>query len=181
MKKWGCCLGRVEGKAGRETEICVPGTDPTSLCVIVHHPHTSIANRTENTGTTVGREFSLTPPTHLHCIHCRYEEAAKMKNKADELMTWEEEKWHNERQAEMYSKEMRFKKKLKTELIALKKRIQLGKAEMKRQRQRELQRLLQRYQNVKRELDRQHSLERVRMDKVSKNANKSRAAAKARR
>lgn len=104
-----------------------------------------------------------------------------MKNKADELMTWEEEKWHNERQADMYQKEMRFKKRLKTELIALKKRIQLGKAEMKRQRQKELERLLQRYQNVKRELDRTQRLERVRFDKAMKVQTAGITAAKARR
>lgn len=104
-----------------------------------------------------------------------------MKNKADELMTWEEEKWHNERQADMYQKEMRFKKRLKVELIALKKRIQLGKAEMKRQRQRELEQLLQRYQNVKRELDRTQRLQRVKYDKASKVQVAGLKAAKARR
>ncbi len=104
-----------------------------------------------------------------------------MKNKADELMTWEEEKWHNERQAEMFQKEMRFKQKLKVELVALKKRIQLGKAEMKRQRQAELERLLQRYQNVKRELERTQRLERVKFDKVTKVQKAGISAAKARR
>jgi len=68
-----------------------------------------------------------------------------MKTKADELMSWEEEKWNNERQAEMYQKEMRFKQKLRLELEALKKRIQSGKGEQKRQRQISLERLLQRY------------------------------------
>ena len=104
-----------------------------------------------------------------------------MKNKADELMTWEEEKWHNERQAEMFQKEMRFKQKLKVELVALKKRIQLGKAEMKGQRQSELERLLQRYQNVKRELERTQRLERVKFDKTAKVQMAGINAAKARR
>ncbi len=76
-----------------------------------------------------------------------------MKQKADELMAWEEEKWNNEKQALMYQKEMRFKHRLKSELVALKMRIQSGKQELKRQRQIELERLLRRYQNVKRELD----------------------------
>lgn len=92
-------------------------------------------------------------------------------------MTWEEEKWHNERQVQMYQKEMRFKAKLKQELVALKDRIQLGKAEMKRQRQRELEQLLQRYQNVKRELDRTQSLERGKFEGASKvRMNKIKAA-----
>jgi len=102
-----------------------------------------------------------------------YAEAAKIKQKADELMAFEEEKWNNERQAEMYQKEMRFKQKLRLELHALKKRIQQGKAEMTRQRQGELERLLQRYQNVKRELEQQQRMERVRSAKQSTIRNRS--------
>lgn len=97
-----------------------------------------------------------------------YAEAARIKGKADDLMAFEEEKWNNERQAEMFQKEMRFKQKLYLELQALKKRIQQGKAEMMRQRQSELERLLQRYQNVKRELEQQQRLERMRADKAAK-------------
>lgn len=111
----------------------------------------------------------------------RYEEAALMKNKADELMTWEEEKWHNEIQAAMYGKELRFKEKLNAELVALKRRIQQGKAEMKRQRQHELELLLRRYQNVKRELDRTQRMDRVSFQKVYKVQTASIAAAAARR
>lgn len=88
-------------------------------------------------------------------------------------MAFEEEKWNNERQAEMYQKEMRFKQKLRLELHALKKRIQQGKAEMTRQRQGELERLLQRYQNVKRELEQQQRMERVRTAKQSTIRNRS--------
>ncbi|CAE7950024.1 unnamed protein product [Symbiodinium sp. KB8] len=88
-------------------------------------------------------------------------------------MAFEEEKWNNERQAEMYQKEMRFKQKLRLELHALKKRIQQGKAEMTRQRQGELERLLQRYQNVKRELEQQQRMERVRSAKQSTIRNRS--------
>lgn len=111
----------------------------------------------------------------------RYEEAALMKNKADELMTWEEEKWHNETQAAMYGKELRFKEKLNTELVALKRRVQQGKAEMKRQRQHELELLLRRYQNVKRELDRTQRMDRVSFQKVYKVQTATIAAAAARR
>lgn len=70
----------------------------------------------------------------------RYGEAAKIKNKADELMAWEEERWNNQRQAEMYQKEMRFKHRLKQELIALKKRVATGKQQQKKQRQQDLER-----------------------------------------
>ena len=96
-------------------------------------------------------------------------------------MSWEEEKWHSERQVQMYQKEMRFKAKLKQELVALKDRIQLGKADMKRQRQRELEQLLQRYQNVKRELDRTQSLEKGKFDNASKVRVKQIKASKQRR
>lgn len=96
-------------------------------------------------------------------------------------MTWEEEKWHNERQVTMYQKEMRFKSKIKQELVALKKRIQLGKAEMKRQRQQELEQLLHRYQNVKRELDRTQTLERSHFDRAAKVRLNKIVAAKQRR
>jgi hypothetical protein len=98
----------------------------------------------------------------------KYAEAAMMKIKGDELMAWEEERWHNERQAEMYMKEMRFKQKLKLELLALKKRIEQGKGEQKRLRQIDLERLLRRYQNVKQELEQQQRLERIRADKASR-------------
>lgn len=53
---------------------------------------------------------------------------------------WELEKWTNQKQAEMYQKEMRFKHQLKSELVALKQRIQSGKDEQKKQRQLDLER-----------------------------------------
>lgn len=97
-----------------------------------------------------------------------YAEAAKIKQKGDELMAWEQEKWEAQQQAEMYQKEMRFKHKLKSELLALKKRIASGKAEQKRQRQTDLERLLRRYQNVKMELEQQQNLERIRAEKFAR-------------
>lgn len=55
-------------------------------------------------------------------------------------MAWEDEKWEGSRQAEMYQKEVRFKQRLKAELVALKKRIASGKSEQKRQRHVDLER-----------------------------------------
>ena len=55
-------------------------------------------------------------------------------------MAWEDEKFQAKQQAEMYQKEMRFKHKLKQELVALKKRIASGRSEQKRQRQQDLER-----------------------------------------
>lgn len=99
-----------------------------------------------------------------------YSEAAKIKQKADELEAWELEKWTNQKQAEMYQKEMRFKHQLKSELVALKQRIQSGKEEQKKQRQLDLERLLQRYQNIKSELEAQQNLERIRAEKYWRSA-----------
>lgn len=99
-----------------------------------------------------------------------YVEAAKIKKKADELEAWELEKWTNQKQAEMYQKEMRFKHKLKSELVALKKRILTGKQEQKKQRQQDLERLLQRYQNVKAELEQQQNLERIRAERYTRSS-----------
>jgi hypothetical protein len=88
-----------------------------------------------------------------------------MKEKADELMAFEEEKWNNERQAEMLRKEAMYKAKLVSEAETLKKRIAQGRAEQNRQRQLELERLLQRYHNVKTELEQQHKIERQRLER----------------
>lgn len=55
-------------------------------------------------------------------------------------MAWEDEKFEGQRQAEMYQKELRFKQRLKAELVALKKRVASGKSEQKRQRHVDLER-----------------------------------------
>jgi len=47
----------------------------------------------------------------------------------------------------------------------LRKRIQTGREEQKKQRQLDLERLLQRYQNVKSELESQQNIERIRAEK----------------
>ena len=83
-------------------------------------------------------------------------------------MAAEEERWNNERQAEMYQKEMRFKHRLKRELDALKRRIEQGRDEQKRQRQIDLEKLLQRYQNVKRELESHQRMERQKFEKEAR-------------
>lgn len=70
----------------------------------------------------------------------RYGEAHKMKLKADQLEAWEIEKWKNSKQQEMFAKEARFKKKQKSEMVALRKRVQAGRDEQKKQRQADLER-----------------------------------------
>ena len=56
-------------------------------------------------------------------------------------------------------------KSLQQEISALRKRIQTGRDELKKQRTMELERLLQRYQNVKNELESQQNIERLRAEK----------------
>lgn len=94
-----------------------------------------------------------------------YAAAAKIKEKADELMAWEEEKWTNERQAEMLRKEEEYKRKLGQEAETMRKRIAQQRAEQNRNRQVALEKLLQRYHNVKKELETAHKVERSKLDR----------------
>jgi len=94
-----------------------------------------------------------------------YAGAATLKEKADELMAYEEEKWSNEKQNEMIGKEKIFKQKLAIEAEALKKRIAQSRGEVNRARQTELEKLLQRYNNVKTEMETRHRLERQKLEK----------------
>lgn len=96
-----------------------------------------------------------------------YQQAALMKARADNLEAWELEKLGNRKQQDLFLKEQRFKKRQKSELEALMKRVETGREEQKKQRQLDLERLLQRYQNVKSELEAQQNLERIRMEKYA--------------
>ena len=94
-----------------------------------------------------------------------YAAAAKLKDKADELMAFEEEAWNNEKQLEMVHKENVYKGHLSMEAEGLRKRIAQGRAEQNRARQLALERMLQRYSNVKAESEQQHRLERLKFDR----------------
>jgi hypothetical protein len=83
------------------------------------------------------------------------------------LEAWELEKLRNYTQQGMYSKEAQFRRRQTNELLALQKRIQAGRDEQKKLRQRDLECLLQRYQNVKSELETAQNLERIRMDRYA--------------
>ena len=87
--------------------------------------------------------------------------------RADQLEAWELEKLRNSTQQGMYSKEAQFRRRQTNELLALQKRIQAGRDEQKKLRQRDLECLLQRYQNVKSELETAQNLERIRMDRYA--------------
>jgi hypothetical protein len=93
--------------------------------------------------------------------------SCRIKMRADQLEAWELEKLRNSTQQGMYSKEAQFRRRQTNELLALQKRIQAGRDEQKKLRQRDLECLLQRYQNVKSELETAQNLERIRMDRYA--------------
>jgi hypothetical protein len=94
-----------------------------------------------------------------------YAEAHKIKLKADNLEAFELEKMRNQHQLRLSNVVEKFKSKQTSELGALRKRVQTGREEQKKQRQLDLERLLQRYQNVKSELESQQNIERIRAEK----------------
>ena len=94
-----------------------------------------------------------------------YAGAAKMKEKADELMAFEEEKWNNEKQLEMLQKENVFKGRLAVEAEGLRKRVAQGRAEQNRARQKAMEMVLQRYFNVKAGMESAHSLQGLKFDR----------------
>eukprot|EP00960_Hanusia_phi_P047405 758388-Hanusia_phi.AAC.6 len=94
-----------------------------------------------------------------------YAEAHKIKLKADNLEAFELEKMRNQHQMRLSNVVEKFKAKQTSELQALRKRVQTGREEQKKQRQLDLERLLQRYQNVKSELESQQNIERIRAEK----------------
>jgi hypothetical protein len=71
---------------------------------------------------------------------CSYNEAHKIKLKADALEAWELEKGKNQKQQEMLQREVVFKQRQRQDLDALLKRIQSGREEQKKQRQVDLER-----------------------------------------
>lgn len=94
-----------------------------------------------------------------------YNEAHKVKMKADAMEKIELQKWEAKHQKEMTRAEDQFKVTKKQEVAALQKRIQSGREDQKKQRRIALERLLQRYNNIKAELDAAHTLERQTSDR----------------
>ncbi len=78
----------------------------------------------------------------MSVLHCSYNEAQKIKLKADALEAWELEKWKNQKQQEMLQREVTFKQRQRQDLDALLKRIQSGREEQKKQRQVDLERFV---------------------------------------
>jgi hypothetical protein len=69
-----------------------------------------------------------------------YGEAHRTKEKADELEAIETQRWMKKRIKDINRSEQQFKEKKKQELIALEKRLQTGREELKKQRQFQLER-----------------------------------------
>jgi|EP00670_Eutreptiella_braarudii_P004466 hypothetical protein len=87
-----------------------------------------------------------------------YSDAHKVKLKADKMEAMELEKITRDR-AEKYSKqEATILQRHRSELMAMRKRMERGKMELERARKKELEMLLQRYQNVKRGLQGQQNI-----------------------
>lgn len=87
-----------------------------------------------------------------------YSDAHKVKLKGDKMEAMELEKINRDR-AEKYSKkEATILARHRSELMAMRKRMERGKAELERARKKELEMLLQRYHNVKRGLQGQQNI-----------------------
>jgi len=89
----------------------------------------------------------------------RYQEAQKIKFKADEREAWELAPLQDQLSQTLAAKEQRIRQKQHAELTGLAKRIQRGREEYKGLRQCELERRLQRYKNVKDDLTSKQTIE----------------------
>lgn len=96
----------------------------------------------------------------------KYNEAHKVKAKADLLEATEIEQWNQMKQKEMLQQENQFKATKRQELSALQKRIKAGKEELKKRRQLALERLMQRYTNIKVELEAGQKMEKIAAEKL---------------
>ena len=94
-----------------------------------------------------------------------YNDAHKVKAKADRMEAKETEQWNKTKQREMFQQESQFKAAKRQELSALQKRIKTGREEQSKRRQIELQKLMQRYRNVQNELVVTQRLEQTRAEK----------------
>merc|ERR1712000_689412 len=102
-----------------------------------------------------------------------YAEAHKVQQKCSQLEKDELEKWLKIRAHKLAAGETRFLTKQNIELQALKKKIQSGADEQRKQRALELEKLLQRYQNVKKELEGYQQVERCKLDGKVKNLSRT--------
>jgi len=94
-----------------------------------------------------------------------YVEAHKVQSKATEMEEEELKKWNKVRAQKIAASEAQLANKHDMEAQALRKKIESGLTEQKKQRAIELERLLQRYQNIKRDLESHQKIERQKFEK----------------
>eukprot|EP01002_Notosolenus_urceolatus_P009993 NODE_362_length_2175_cov_27.819849_g17_i19.p1 GENE.NODE_362_length_2175_cov_27.819849_g17_i19~~NODE_362_length_2175_cov_27.819849_g17_i19.p1 ORF type:complete len:356 (+),score=81.59 NODE_362_length_2175_cov_27.819849_g17_i19:191-1258(+) len=95
-----------------------------------------------------------------------YSEAAKVKEKADRLEKEEMARFNRERSENFARRETQILARHRAELVAMRKRMERGKAELQRTRHKELEQLEQRYKNVKRDLQGQQAILKAKTSNV---------------
>ena len=94
----------------------------------------------------------------------RYDEAHKVKRKAEQLEKWERLKLDNEHKTMVATKELLLRQQQQAQLEALRRRIQRGREEHKEHWLMGAQRLMQSHRNTLADLRSKHNLENVRAD-----------------
>jgi len=109
----------------------------------------------------------------------RYDEAHKLKRKADQLEKWERMKLENEHNTYIANKELQMRQQHQLQLEALKRRIQRGREEHKEHWLLGAQRLMQSHRNMISDLKSKQAIESMRADvavKLDMSANRSSVA-----
>ncbi|KAL1522132.1 hypothetical protein AB1Y20_021773 [Prymnesium parvum] len=109
----------------------------------------------------------------------RYDEAHKLKRKADQLEKWERMKLQNDHMTHIANKELQMRQQHHTQLEALRRRIQRGREEHKEHWLMGAQRLMQSHRNMMADLKSKQTLESLRADvavKLDMSASRSSAA-----
>jgi hypothetical protein len=99
-----------------------------------------------------------------HAKQGNYEEAHKLKKKADQLEKWERMKLDNEHKTMVATKELQLRQQQQTQLEALRRRIQRGREEHKEHWLMGAQRLMQSHRNMLSDLKSKQALENMRAD-----------------
>ena len=95
-----------------------------------------------------------------------YAEAHKVKQKADQMESFEMEKMQGQQISRLEARELKLKQKFDVERSALQKRIQSGTDLQKKQREQDIKRLLLRFKNLKNDLIAQQNMEKSRLEKA---------------
>uniref|UniRef100_A0A7S4MS39 BCAS3 domain-containing protein n=1 Tax=Prymnesium polylepis TaxID=72548 RepID=A0A7S4MS39_9EUKA len=106
----------------------------------------------------------------------RYDEAHKLKKKADQLEKWERMKLENEHNTYIANKELQMRQQHQLQLEALRRRIQRGREEHKEHWLLGAQRLMQSHRNMISDLKSKQAIESMRADvavKLDMSANRS--------